>query len=128
MRSTSHMRIESMDVIESNVAITAAKLWRVHLTPKVRLERRLAIKRPVALGAEAMSREDAVVLQNVIPLAFLIIVAAELDSNMTLRDRWVFAIRPTSMCNEMPRALLCSSRSIALLYVRPQKQPNAKLE
>ena len=74
----------------------------MYLTPKVCLERRLAIKGPVALGAEAMSRKDAVVLQNVIPLAFLITVAAELDSNRAQRDRWVFARRPTNMCNEVP--------------------------
>jgi hypothetical protein len=90
-----------VDILEIDIAIAAAELGSVDLRPDMLFECFLAIKDAVTLGAEAVPCKGAVVLQNVIALAFLSTVIAELDSNRILGSPLVFAITSTSMRGEV---------------------------
>jgi len=95
------MGIEGVDILESDIAIAAAELGSMHLRPEMLFERCLAIKCAVALSTEAVTGKNAMVSQNVIALAFLVTMTAELDSNRILGNRRVIAMRATSMCGEV---------------------------
>jgi hypothetical protein len=90
-----------VDILEIDIAIAAAELGSVDLCPEMLFECFLAIKDAVTLRAEAVPCKGAVVLQNVIALAFLSTVIAELDSNRILGSPLVFAIMSTFMRGEV---------------------------
>jgi hypothetical protein len=95
------MSIQGVDILEIDIAIAAAELGSVDLRPEMLFECFLAIKDAVTLGAEAVPCKGAVVLQNVIALAFLSTVIAELDSNRVPGSRRVLAIMSTFMRGEV---------------------------
>lgn len=101
MRSAGHMSVQGVDIFEFNIAIAAAELGSVDLRPEMIFECFLAIKDAVTLGAEAMPCKGTVFLQDIIALAFLSTVIAELDSNRTLGSRLVLAIGSTCMRDEV---------------------------
>ena len=102
MRSACHMSIQGVDIFEVDIAVAAAELGSVDLGPEMLLKCSLAIKNAVTLRAEAVPRKGAVVFQNVITLAFLSTVSAELDSNRILGIPRVFAVMSTYMRGEVP--------------------------
>lgn len=95
------MSIQGVDILKADIAIAAAELGSVELRSQVLFECFLAIKDAVTLGAEAMPCKGAVVFQNVIALALLSTVIAELDSNRILGSQLVFAIASTFMRDEV---------------------------
>jgi hypothetical protein len=98
------MSIQGMDILEIDIAIAAAELGSVDLRPEMLFDCFLAIKDAVTLRAEAVPCKGAVVLQNVIALAFLSTVIAELDSNRIPGSLRVFAIMSTFMRAEVSKS------------------------
>jgi hypothetical protein len=95
------MSIQGVEILEIDIAIAATELGSVDLRPEMLFKGVLAIKDAVTLGAEAVPGTRAVVLQNVIALAFLSTIIAELDSNRVLESQLVLAITSTFMRGEV---------------------------